>query len=123
MQVYVGQTRDQELIETLSDLGFGECCVRGELPPRRRPYFYDNGAFGDWRAGRSFDAVRFDRDLRRLAYWPMARPDFIVLPDIVGAGAESLALSRSYLDGPMAPFHGYPAPVYLAVQDGMSFAD
>jgi len=35
----------------------------------------------------------------------------------------SLELSREYLDGYLAPYHGYTAPLYLAVQDGMTTDD
>lgn len=127
MRVYVGQTRARGLITQLDALGFGECTLRGELPPRRpaHGWFYDNGAFSDWQAGRPFDFLRWDRDMRALAHGGIKTrrivpPDFVVLPDLVARGLESLAFSRSYLDGPMAPFHGYVAPVYLAVQDGMA---
>jgi hypothetical protein len=79
--------------------------------------FLDNGAFVDWRAGREFDAATFARDLARVGAAP-APPDFIVAPDLVGRGVESLALSRFW--------HGAVAlvgPVYLAVQDGMTEED
>lgn len=123
MRVYVGQTRDPKLISRLRALRIGECTCRGELPPKRSPYFYDNGAFSDWQGGRSFNGIQFERDMRRLSYWNIPRADFVVLPDIVGGGSQSLAFSRSYLDGAFAPFHGYSAPVYLAVQDGMKERD
>ena len=40
MRVYVGQTRARAWIARLTDLGIGECTNRGELPPRRTPFFY-----------------------------------------------------------------------------------
>ncbi len=48
MKAYCGQTRSRELIAALAKEGIGECTVRGELPPRRRPWFYDNGCYRDW---------------------------------------------------------------------------
>jgi hypothetical protein len=120
MKAYVGQTRATELVNVLASLGIGECVVRGEIPPRRTPWFYDNGAFGDWKAKRNFDAVRYTRDLFRIREWDdLPEPDFIVLPDIVAGGAESLVFSLYWLEDSMAA----GVPLYLAVQDGMTEAD
>lgn len=88
--------------------------MRGELPPRRRPWFYDNGAFRDWQAGRDYNGVRWIRDQWRIRDRGLA-PDFIVVPDLVAQGVESLAWSalhrRDVAEG---------SPAYLAVQDGMT---
>jgi hypothetical protein len=46
------------------------------------------------------------------------RPEFIVLPDIVGGGLASLEASRHWI-----PYVRGLAPLYLAVQDGMQAAD
>lgn len=81
------------------------------------PGFLDNGAYSDWRAGRSFDAEAFARDLERAAGADV-RPDFIVVPDVVAGGASSLDLSLSWLAAVSAV-----APAYLAVQDGMTEAE
>jgi hypothetical protein len=114
VRVYVGQTRAKELIDRLTSWGIGECTARGELPPRRRPWFYDNGAFGDWTAGRPFNAARFMGDVRRIREEQLA-PDFMVVPDRVAAGWASLTESVSWL-----PVVEGVAPLYLAVQDGMT---
>jgi len=121
VKVYLGQTRSRALIEQLTALGFGEMVSRGELPPRRTPWAYDNGAFSDWRAGRPFDAGAFIADLDQIAgfgdgavrdaYGP---PDFIVLPDLVAGGARSLETSLAWIPELLGL-----APLYLAVQDGM----
>jgi hypothetical protein len=76
--------------------------------------FLDNGAFGDWRAGRPFDAVTFARDLDRVA-GAVVPPDFIVVPDKVAGGEESLGLSLSWR-GAVARV----GPAFLVVQDGMT---
>ena len=49
-------------------------------------------------------------------------PDFIVLPDLVARGRESLRFSMDYAPGGrLEPLGGYaPAPLYLAVQDGIT---
>jgi hypothetical protein len=99
-------------------LGAGQCILRGRLRGRRlQRWFYDNGAFEDWKQGRPFDVAAFERDLETVAASP-EKPDFIVAPDIVGGGLESLALSLSWLERCAAV-----APVYLAVQDGMAPSD
>lgn len=118
MRAYVGQARGSLLIAELNSLCLGEMTVRKELPPRRTPWAFDNGAFGDWRAGRPFDEAAFRAALLRLPLAPV-RPDFIVLPDIVAGGLESLAFSASWI----AELEAFGAPLYLAVQDGMVPAD
>lgn len=107
------------LVKQLAAAGIGECTVRGELLSRKRdPWFYDNGAFRDWKAGEAFNAVRFSRDMRRLnvdvEFKVCPAPDFVVLPDRVAAGADSLTFSNEWW-----PEVG-ELPAYLAVQDGMT---
>jgi hypothetical protein len=81
------------------------------------PGFYDNGAYGDWKGGRSFDVARFRHEVARMLDEDK-RPDFLVAPDVVAGGGQSLCLSAEWL-----PQLAHVAPVYLAVQDGMSEAD
>jgi hypothetical protein len=109
MMAYVGQTRSKKLIAKLESEGIGEMTVRGELPPRRRPWAYDNGAYRDWTAEKPFDALSFVADV------PFLRGvDFVVVPDIVTGGTESLRYSLMWAQR----LRGLP--LYLAVQDGMS---
>lgn len=117
MMVYVGQTRAAKLVRRLWELGIGECTQRGELPPRRHPWFYDNGAFGDWKAGRPFDVEQFNADVEAIKR-SGDRPRFVVLPDLVAQGAASLAESARWIPR-LAPV----APLYLVAQDGMTPAD
>lgn len=75
----------------------------------------DNGAWSDYQAGRPFDEDAYDRFLE----WVEAQAcsvDWLVLPDIVAGGMESLALSLRYLNRcrSVAPL------VLIAVQDGMT---
>jgi hypothetical protein len=122
MRAYCGQTREADLVAQLAALGIGECTVRGEVKSRRRdPWFYDNGAYRDWKAGKAFNAVRFDRDMRLIRYGKMPMPDFVVVPDIVAGGAASLAFSRSNRESIGVAADGARNPrAYLAVQDGMT---
>lgn len=78
----------------------------------------DNGAWADFNAGRSFDEDGFERFLGWLAAQPVIA-DWIVLPDIVAGGLESLRLSVRYINRCLAV-----APlVLIAVQDGMEHRD
>lgn len=122
MKAYCGQTRSAELVARLAAHGIGECTVRGELKSRRRdPWFYDNGAYRDWQAGVAFNGVQFSRDMRRIRYTAtMPLPDFVVVPDVVAGGIESLALSRRERVELSDPDGGREPPAYLAVQDGMT---
>jgi hypothetical protein len=122
VRVYTGQTRSKRAIALCDRLGLGECVNRGELPPRRTAsgWFLDCGAFVDWRAGRTFDLVRWERDLRYVAYrieaGELQAPDFVVVPDLVGGGAASLARSLE-----MVEWVPTELPVrYLVVQEGMT---
>lgn len=119
VNIYVGQTRSAALIARLAALGIGECTNRGQLPPRRRPFFVDNAAFADFKAKRPFNFVRWTRDLS----WMVQRdivPDFIVLPDRVAGGIDSLNLS---LDWRVMVPPELDDRCYLVVQDGMRIAD
>lgn len=118
VNVYVGQTRAQGWIRLLESYGFGECVGPGEFPPRRVPYFTDNGAFVAWQAGKDFNATKFEALLEGV-WRHHVSPDFMVAPDIVAGGLASLALSVAWLPK-MLPLK---RPVYLVVQDGMEPTD
>jgi hypothetical protein len=78
----------------------------------------DNGAWADFQAGRAFDDNAYERFLEWLAAQRTA-PDWLVLPDIVAGGLESLALSLRYMNRcrAIAPL------VLVAVQNGMEPRD
>jgi hypothetical protein len=127
MKAYVGQTRAAVLIDELAGAGIGECVCRGEFPPRRSfSWFYDNGAFSDFKAGRPFAVAKFWRELALMVdvveLQGHTLPDFVVLPDLVAGGCASLTESASWLE----VVRGYAARgvrFYVAVQDGMTAAD
>lgn len=122
MRIYVGQSRSSRWIERLVDLGFVECTSRGELPSRRDPWFYDNGAYADFTAKRPFDAAAFRQDVATIAIKIAAGygPDFLVVPDVVAGGLESLRVSSGWLEELRRDLPG--CELYLAVQDGMAEA-
>jgi hypothetical protein len=117
MIVYVGDTRSRKLLAALRAEGIGQVAVRGRLSGRRLdPWFYDNGAFEDYRAGVPFDEAAFRADLAVLDA-QSEPPAFAVLPDVVMGGAESLKLSmRWFEDVPRRDW-------YLAVQNGVEVDD
>lgn len=119
MKVYLGQTRAKILTERLREMGFGEMTVREEYPPRRLPWVFDNGAFKDWRGGLAFQTERYEKALDRMVSDPATpRPDFIIAPDIVAGGLESLRFSCEWAER----LSWLGTPLYVAVQDGMTEA-
>ena len=83
---------------------------------------FDNGAFGDYLQGKTFDSDRYKRSLERAVRIAEEyhRPYLAILPDIVGGGSKSLELSLEWLERELRyiPFNWY-----LAVQDGMAVED
>lgn len=73
----------------------------------------DNGAFGDWLAGRGFNTKAYERDLNKLIASDL-RPQFLVVPDLVARGHESLRFSLEWVERLYSL-----APLYFVVQDGM----
>ncbi len=86
--------------------------ARGVLRTEGFPYALDNGAWTAYQEGEGFDAVAFCKALTWARSQPV--PDFIVVPDIVGAGRESLAFSLGWIER----LDEWPL-LLLAVQDGM----
>lgn len=137
MLLFSGQSRSRACVQRLIAADIGECTLRGELPPRRTLWFYDNGAYRDHLAGNPFGSVRYTRDIWAIRKWSKAPgipdyggvllplPHFILLPDRVGGGAESLRYTMEWAPGGVhEPPGGYPegVPLYIAVQDGMDIA-
>jgi hypothetical protein len=117
MKVYLGQTRSRKWLRKLCEYGFGEMTCRPALMPKRLPFALDNGAYSDWVNKRPFDGAAFIEHVE-LVMMAGFRPDFLVVPDIVAAGLESLHFSIEWFPG-LRPLVGN-VPLYLAVQDGMS---
>ena len=78
-------------------------------------YGLDNGAWTAFQQGTQWDEALFLRCAEKFG----AGADWIVVPDIVGGGAESLALSVSWLPR----LRRFGVPLLIAVQDGMMPAD
>jgi hypothetical protein len=84
-------------------------------PPEGLPYVLDNGAWSAHCAGERWSDAPLRQLLERARGFPTA-PGWVVLPDVVGAGLESLALSLRW----HAQHHALADHWLLAVQDGMS---
>jgi hypothetical protein len=80
------------------------------LPPLA--WALDNGAWGCHQRGADFDGSAFREAMAR--WGPGA--DFVVVPDIVGAGLRSLAFSVRWADEVRQTCR---RPLYVAVQDGV----
>lgn len=113
MLVYIGQTRTREFNRLFNLLGIRAMHFSGRMDRPRVPHWaLDNGAFVNWRKGLEFNSAQFVKDLERLPTMPP--PDFVILPDLVARGRESLLMSMEW-------FEKYPrSDWYLAVQDGMT---
>jgi hypothetical protein len=88
--------------------------ARGVLRDEGFPYGLDNGAWTAFQRGEPFDVAAFERALE----WGADNADWVILPDIVAGGIESLRFSLGWA----ARLQGV-APLLLAVQDGMSVDD
>lgn len=116
MIYYVSRTGTRRNLDAIRQAGFRLLVSRaGVWRTEGFRYCLDNGAWADFQAGRPFDEDAFERILELLG----READFVVLPDIVARGAESLALSVRWMNRALAicPL------VLIAVQDGMEHAD
>lgn len=75
-------------------------------------YALDNGAWSSFQQQTKFDEAAFGRALEKVG----ERAEWVVLPDIVAGGMESLDFSLQWL----ARLQGFPQTLLLAVQDGMT---
>lgn len=140
-------------VERLRSAGFGRMKIeRNWKPWAGEPWALDNGAFRMWNAARKasglkelefimagqpgleYDWTKFEKRLLEAVELTRAGapPMFVVVPDLVAKGLESLLFSLSWLQDwgmrclehdPMSFIYGgrYGAlPMYLAVQDGMT---
>lgn len=119
IRTYVGAPT-KTLGELLSLIGVGACVS----PTTKKHfdsyafYFLDNGAFMYWKRGESFKEKPF-LNLVEKSLKARKRADFLVLPDLVGKGKESLEFSASYAER----LKGVDIPLALALQDGMEEKD
>ncbi len=97
-----GKRRDT-IVQEYGDK-FGACLTRdvfNNITAKKMPWFFDNGAFSDWKKERDFDFHKFTKKLlyieadARFGITP--DPDFVVVPDKVAQGNKSLDLSEAWM--------------------------
>lgn len=116
MTPYASNTGTKRNLEALRKAGWRILLspLNPKLPPGFR-YAIDNGAFSCWQSNLPFD----DEGFIRLAASHGPRADFVVIPDKVAAGKESLEFSRLWMPYLLPRIHN----LLLAVQDGMTADD
>lgn len=107
------------MVRRIEELGWGRIFVI-ERPNtyEGEPWGFDNGAFMAWRRGERFDEDKYLWRLERNLRVCRAPPLLAVLPDIVAGGRESFEYSLTWVGRLPVEW-----PWYLALQDGMDFAD
>jgi len=115
VKTYFGAPQ-KALGELLAEIGIGAC-----ISPSTKKhfdsyafYFIDNGAFGYWIKGKEFNPTPF-LNLVEKSLRANKKADFLVLPDLIGKGKESLEFSSKWAE----ELKGVGIPFALALQDGM----
>lgn len=85
-----------------------------DLSPPPLPYAFDSGGYRAFKQGVPFDSRAYERALDRVGRGAL----FIVAPDIVEGGLESLRLSLAWLPWCLR-YAGPGRPVLIVLQDGM----
>lgn len=89
--------------------------ARGVWRTEGFPYAIDNGAWTAHQRGEAFGVAAFEGVISRLG----AGAEFVVVPDIVCGGIESLRLSMAWLPR----LEALPGDLLIPVQNGMEPAD
>lgn len=112
---YAARTGTRRNLAMLRELGWRlMVSARGVLRTEGFRYALDNGAWTAFQRKEAFDFGAFEKAVAQLG----AGADFIVAPDIVLGGLESLRLSESWLPR-LTPV----ATTLVAVQNGMTTQD
>jgi hypothetical protein len=112
---YAAHTGTRRNLAAMHEAGWSLLLSPGKPRDARFAYALDNGAFGAWQRGEPFDVDAFDRHVSAFG----DRAEFIVAPDIVAAGLDSLRLTAEWLPR----LAGVGRRRLVAVQDGMTAAD
>lgn len=117
MMCYASRTGTERNLRALRAAGWGLLVSRVGVWRTEgfRRYVLDNGAWADFQAGRPFEHRAFGQLLGELG----RGADWVVLPDIVAGGLDSLALSMRWRERCLASC----PKCLIAVQDGMQEAD
>lgn len=119
MIAYASRTGTRRNLAALRDAGWRlMVSARGVLRTEGFPYGLDNGAWTAFQRGEPFDVPAFERAVKLLG----RGADWIVLPDIVLGGLESLDLSLGWLRRLRRRVALRDAIFLIAVQNGMEEA-
>lgn len=113
---YASRTGTRRNLDALGAAGWRlMVSARGALRTEGFPYALDNGAWTSFQRNEPFDSVAFERAVNQLG----AGADFIVIPDIVNGGIESLTRSRRWWEKLRFTYdHIAHVPLLIAVQNG-----
>lgn len=121
MKIYQGNGNSKADREYCKKNGIGIMLSPGGCTnPKHFAYFaIDNGAYSAFVQGKEWDGMAYQKYLANLL--SKESPDFIITPDKVAKGKESLLFSLVWADMIRSK---YPEiKQYLAVQDGMTLED
>jgi hypothetical protein len=108
---YASNTRTRRNLKALADAGWRILVTpENPVPPSGAGFGIDNGAWGAFKRQVPFDGNAFASLVERHG----AAADFVIVPDIVAGGRESLEFSRSWL-----PRLIHIRNLLLPVQDAM----
>jgi hypothetical protein len=113
MIAYASRTGTRRNLKTLKELDWRlMLSPAGVWNNHGFPYALDNGAWTSHTKNTPFDRTRFLGLVEKFGEYA----DFVVIPDIVGGGKDSLSFSREWIP----ELSGMARRLYLAVQDGMT---
>jgi len=113
---YASRTGTRRNVAALRSAGWRFLITpQGQTSASELPFALDNGAWHAFQNGLPWDAPAFVKLLERRG----READWVVAPDVVAGGLESLALSVSWLPR----IHAVCPLALIAVQDGMEPAD
>lgn len=111
---YASNTGTRRNLQALRDSGWRILLTPDNPTPREGlRHAIDNGAWGAFKNQTAFDAKGFETLVERAG----SMADFVIVPDIVAGGMESLKFSLSWL-----PRLRHVRQLLLPVQDGMDTA-
>lgn len=115
MKIYLGNNGTLKTFDLMKTNGWGNVHLANhwQYPKSGIDWFLDNGAYHYWTNNIPFDEIKFIDTLDKIEL-SVSYPDFVVVPDIVAGGYDSLDFSMKWLNRIPADYN-----CYLAVQDGM----
>lgn len=120
MKLYT-TTGTVKLREKCNELNVGLLiCNHWRNPNEWRYFAIDNGCYSAYAQGKEWNSGQFMSILHKVKESGRI-PDFVVIPDIVAGGKESLKKSENWGEFLSKEFPKFP--LYLAVQDGMELVD